>query len=154
MAKYSKEHYDLLRQLPAPDTQRPGIILYFDDLGPSLKRMSNEQLGILLREIIAYAQTGEVTEISDPLIDFAMDSLKPAIDRDGETYKMSYWAGKYSAALKTGATKQDNLIGYLAEQVRAQTKKVTQLQQGDDKRPSDDELIQAVKERKNRIGMI
>lgn len=64
---------------------RPGVVFYFDAIGPALARFTNAQLGALVRGIIEYAQTGALPEL-DGMEGLAFDMMRPKIDKDGEAY--------------------------------------------------------------------
>ena len=64
---------------------RPGVMFYFD-LRPCLKRLSNEEKGQLFESILNYAQFGEVPE-PDGMLGVAWDFIKPRIDHDAERYE-------------------------------------------------------------------
>ena len=66
-------------------TKQPGVMLYFD-LRPSLRRMSNEEKGILFESILDYAQHGVVPERQGSL-GIAWDFIQPRLDRDKQHYQ-------------------------------------------------------------------
>ena len=80
--------------------QRPGVMLYYDTLGPAMLRLSDEQCGQLLRGIIEYAQTGALPDY-DGMTGLAFDLLRPSIDRDGENYEKKRLHGKYMSYCRT-----------------------------------------------------
>lgn len=65
--------------------QKPGVMLYFDSIRPALKRLDNEQCGILFRAILDYAEYGAVSDL-EPMTGMVFDLLRPKIDRDAEKY--------------------------------------------------------------------
>lgn len=68
------------------NSQRPGVVFYFS-ARPALNRLSNEELGILFRTIIDYAECNvEPNFIDDPLLGMAWDFIKPTIDSDRLRY--------------------------------------------------------------------
>ena len=77
------------------DGTRPGVMLYFDAVRPALNRMDDAQAGALFRALIAYAETGALSEL-DPMTALAFDLLRPAIDRDGERYESTLEQRKYA----------------------------------------------------------
>jgi hypothetical protein len=68
--------------------ERPGVMLYFDDVRPVISRLDEIQCGVLLRSVMDYAQYGVVPEL-DPMTGLAFDMLVPKIDRDAERYEES-----------------------------------------------------------------
>ena len=67
------------------EKERPGVMLYFD-LRPCLKRLSNEEKGLLFEALMDYAQYGELPEL-DGMTGIAWDFIRPRIDRDAERYE-------------------------------------------------------------------
>ena len=67
---------------------QPGFMLYFSDLLAVRKHLDAERMGKLFDAIIGYAESESVPDFSDdPLLSFAFDSLRPALDRDAEEYQ-------------------------------------------------------------------
>ena len=65
--------------------KQPGVMLYFD-LRPSLRRMTNEEKGILFESILDYAQNGVDPALTGTL-GIAWDFIQPRLDRDAEAYR-------------------------------------------------------------------
>lgn len=59
-----------------------------------LKRLSNEQLGELIRILFDYKESGTEPEIDDPLIGMGFDSIRIDIDKQAEEYEAKRSAGK------------------------------------------------------------
>ena len=82
-------------------SERPGVLIYFDDVRPFLNRSDDKTCGALFRAIIEYAQYGVIPDNLDPLSGMAFEMLKPKIDRDSDSYKKKLektaLAGEYSA---------------------------------------------------------
>lgn len=74
----------------------PGLMLYFEAIRPALNRLSNEQLGQLVRALVDYAEYGETADFNDPLLGYAFDALTPKIDRDHKRYSKKCADGKYA----------------------------------------------------------
>lgn len=66
-------------------TERPGFMLYFE-LVPALASMDDGAAGALFKALMAYAQYGEVRELTG-IAEFAFLVAKPRIDRDNEVYQ-------------------------------------------------------------------
>lgn len=65
--------------------KQPGVMLYFD-LRPSLRRMTNEEKGILFESIMDYAQHGIAPDLHGSL-GIAWDFIQPRLDRDAQHYQ-------------------------------------------------------------------
>lgn len=76
--------------------KRPGVMLYFADLRPALRRLSMEQRGALFGALLDYAELGEQPEKLDDLTGLAFDLMKEKIDRDGKRYKSNVLQRKYA----------------------------------------------------------
>lgn len=74
---------------------RPGVMLYFDNLRPALNRMDDAQCGALFRAIINYAEHGEISDL-EQIPGMAFDMLRPLIDRDGARYIESVDQRRYA----------------------------------------------------------
>lgn len=64
---------------------RPGIMLYFDMLGP-IRVLPDEDKGRLLVAMLEYGQDGVVPEF-DGMLALAWSFVRPLIDKDGERYE-------------------------------------------------------------------
>lgn len=65
--------------------QRPGVMIYFD-VAHSLSRLSNEDVGILFKAIMAYGEFGSIPEF-DGMLAMAWDFIRPRLDRDAQKYE-------------------------------------------------------------------
>ena len=79
--------------------ERPGVMLYFDDVRPVISRLDVTQCGVLLRSVMDYAQYGVVPEL-DPMTGLAFDMLVPKIDRDAERYEESREQRQYAGYVR------------------------------------------------------
>lgn len=77
---------------------RPGIMIYFDMLGP-IRVLPDEDKGRLLVAMLEYGQSGTVPEF-DGMLALAWGFVKPKLDRDGETYENAKVQRKYAAFCK------------------------------------------------------
>ena len=75
--------------------ERPGVMLYFDDIRPAINRLDPGQSGALLRSILDYAQYGAVPEL-DPMTSLVFEMLMPKLDRDAERYEESREQRQYA----------------------------------------------------------
>lgn len=76
-------------------TERPGFMLYFE-LVPALASMDDGAAGALFKALMAYAQYGEVRELSG-IAEFAFLVARPRIDRDNEVYQEKCRKNAYNA---------------------------------------------------------
>ena len=76
---------------------KPGVMVYFDRIGPALSALSDSQLGQLLRAIVAYAETGLIPDGLDAMTAFAFETLRPSVDGDEKRYQKTVTHGKYMA---------------------------------------------------------
>ena len=68
--------------------ERPGFMVYFDDIRPAREYLDMGQLGRLLCAAMDYAEQGkEPTLGEDRLLGFAWATMRPHLDRDKETYR-------------------------------------------------------------------
>lgn len=67
---------------------RPGLILYFGDWRAVARRLDMAQRGELVSSLMAFAETGELQEISDPMTAFAFDVFSEKVSRDAENYRV------------------------------------------------------------------
>ncbi len=65
--------------------ERPGVILYFSDIRPALKRFSEHQLSSLFHAIFDYAEHGTVPEL-DSDVGLLFEIIQARIDQDGQNY--------------------------------------------------------------------
>lgn len=77
---------------------RPGIMIYFDMLGP-IRVLPDEDKGRLLIAMLEYGQSGIVPQF-DGMLALSWEFIKPKLDRDGETYENSKIQRKYAAFCK------------------------------------------------------
>ena len=84
---------------------QPGVMLYFD-LRPSLRRMTNEEKGILFESILDYAQHGVAPDLHGSL-GIAWDFIQPRLDRDRQHY-IALSEQRRAAARKRGSRENDD----------------------------------------------
>ena len=73
---------------------RPGIMLYFDILGP-IRLLPDSDKGRLLVGMLEYGQSGTVPEFSGALA-LAWEFVKPKIDKDSEEYNKTVLKRQYA----------------------------------------------------------
>lgn len=91
----------------ATNKQRPGMMLYFEDLD-SLYRLTDAQLGCLIRLMSNYACTGEYVETGDERVDMMMSVYKCKMDRDQERYD-AISKRRSNASRKSHAQEEEDL---------------------------------------------
>lgn len=77
---------------------RPGIMIYFDILGP-IKMLSDEDKGRLLVAMLEYGKDGIVPELEGPL-GIVWSFVLPMIDKDGQRYDEMKLQREYAAFCK------------------------------------------------------
>lgn len=69
--------------------KRPGVQLYFE-IRPTLKRLTNEQKGMLLDAILEYGEFEVLPNFEGDLaLEITWDFIRPRIDADGERYRQN-----------------------------------------------------------------
>lgn len=72
------------------DVNRPGFMVYFDDLDAADELLNEEQLGIFIHAVASYVRDGVwIDEDSAPEIKAMLRIWKRKLDRDGEKYQKS-----------------------------------------------------------------
>ena len=77
---------------------RPGIMIYFDMLGP-IRVLPDAEKGRLLVAMLEYGESGTLPQF-DGMLALAWEFVKPKLDRDGETYENAKIQRKYAAFCK------------------------------------------------------
>ena len=79
-------------------TDRPGFMLYFE-LSPALETLEDAAAGRLLKALMAYAQHGEVRDLTGTE-SFAFMMMRGRMDRDAEAYREKCRKSAYSAYVR------------------------------------------------------
>ena len=77
---------------------RPGIMIYFDMLGP-IRVLSDEDKGRLFLAMLEYGQDGKIPKF-DGMLEMAWAFVKPKIDKDEASYEDSVLQRRYAAFCK------------------------------------------------------
>ncbi len=77
---------------------RPGIMIYFDMLGP-IRVLSDADKGRLFLAMLEYGQNGTVPQF-EGMLEMAWAFVKPKIDKDEESYEDSVLQRRYAAFCK------------------------------------------------------
>ena len=82
--------------------EKPGIMLYFDVIGPLAKHLEDDEFGALIRFAVDYSMTGEEPDIDvfSP-VSMAWDILMPHLDRDTERYRARLEQSRYANYCKS-----------------------------------------------------
>ena len=89
---------------------RPGIMIYFDMLGP-IRVLPDEDKGRLLVAMLEYGQSGTVPEF-DGMLALAWEFVKPKIDKDSEEYKRTVLKRQYATFCRDRKKKGEQEISF------------------------------------------
>lgn len=81
----------------AKSAEKPGIMLYFDVIGPLIKHLEDAELGELIRDAVDYSLAGTEPELDifSP-VSMAWDILLPHLERDTERYREKKELARYA----------------------------------------------------------
>ena len=103
---------------------RPGVMIYFEDINPFIEDYTNEECGILLKTIVNYAENGKwVSDDCPSTIRIALKVLKPKIDRDAESYEKKKLHGQWMTYVRIA---KENGRDYLSEETWIERKRTAQ----------------------------
>ena len=75
---------------------RPGIMIYFDILGP-IRLLTDADKGRLLVAMLEYGQSGKVPQFDDDLgLTIAWEFVRPKIDKDADEYSKTILKRQYA----------------------------------------------------------
>ena len=89
---------------------RPGIMLYFDILGP-IRLLPDSDKGRLLVAMLEYGQSGTVPEF-DGALALAWEFVKPKIDKDSEEYNKTVLKRQYATFCRDRKKKGEQEITF------------------------------------------
>ena len=78
---------------------RPGIMVYFDMMGP-LSKLPDADKGRLFWAMLEYGKNGTVPEFDGLALALAWEFVKPKIDKDEEEYNMSVLRRQYATTCR------------------------------------------------------
>jgi len=92
--------------------ERPGIMVYFDDVLPSVQCLTLEDAGRLFIAMLQYGRDGIVPDFGDSAgLNIAWNFIRPKIDRDNANYDRAVLKSRYGAykreAVKRGEVPLD-----------------------------------------------
>lgn len=75
---------------------KPGIMVYFDDVLPSLQCLTTEDAGRLFIAMLQYGQNGTIPNFGDSIgLNIAWNFIRPKIDRDNASYDEAVLKSQY-----------------------------------------------------------
>lgn len=89
---------------------RPGIMIYFDMLGP-IRVLSDEDKGRLFLAMLEYGQDGTVPQF-DGMLALAWGFVRPKLDKDEEEYNMSVLRRQYATVCRERKRKGEPDISF------------------------------------------
>ena len=89
---------------------RPGIMVYFDMLGP-IKVLPDADKGRLFVAMLEYGQSGIVPEF-DGMLALAWEFAKPKLDRDNEEYNRTVLKRQYATFCRDRKKKGEPEISF------------------------------------------
>lgn len=89
---------------------RPGIMIYFDMLGP-IRVLSDEDKGRLFLAMLEYGQDGTVPDF-DGMLALAWGFVRPKLDKDEEEYNMSVLRRQYATVCRERKRKGEPDISF------------------------------------------
>lgn len=89
---------------------RPGIMIYFDMLGP-IRVLPDADKGRLLVAMLEYGQSGKVPQF-DGLLALAWEFVKPKIDKDSEEYNKTVLKRQYATFCRDRKRKGEPEISF------------------------------------------
>ena len=89
---------------------RPGIMVYFDMMGP-LKVLPDTDKGRLFWAMLEYGQTGKVPEF-EGMLELAWEFVKPKIDKDDAEYNLSVQRRQYATTCRERKKKGEPEISF------------------------------------------
>ena len=78
---------------------RPGIMVYFDMMGP-LKKLPDADKGRLFWAMLEYGKSGTVPEFDGLALSLAWEFVKPKIDKDEAEYNLSVQRRQYATVCR------------------------------------------------------
>ena len=89
---------------------RPGIMVYFDMMGP-LKVLPDTDKGRLFWAMLEYGQTGKMPEF-EGMLELAWEFVKPKIDKDEAEYNLSVQRRQYATTCRERKKKGEPEISF------------------------------------------
>lgn len=90
---------------------RPGIMVYFDMMGP-LAKLPDADKGQLFWAMLEYGKSGTVPEFDDLALALAWEFVKPKIDKDSEEYNRTVLKRQYATFCRDRKKKGESEISF------------------------------------------
>lgn len=90
---------------------RPGIMVYFDMMGP-LDRLPDAEAGRLFRAMLIYGKTGVLPEFDTLALSLAWEFVKPKLDKDSEEYNRTVLKRQYATFCRDRKKKNEPEITF------------------------------------------
>lgn len=132
MGKYSAGAMSLIRQLSPPPSkdERLWMPIYFKDFDLEDDDFSDEEIGKLLRAVLAYGKRGEIVDLPDRSLRRLFRSMQPNMDFDRIKYFAGQWWGLWMTDKRCKIT-DDSFEDWLAEKVEEQNERGALSPQGE-----------------------
>ena len=121
MPKYTPEALSLMRQLPPPPRKekRLWMPIYFKDFEGLEEDFKDEEIGKLLRAVIAYGKSGELVDLRDRALRRLFKAMQPSMDFDRLKFYAGQWWGLWMTDKRLKLTDLD-FESWLADKVEEQ----------------------------------
>lgn len=102
------KHKDILEEMDRINENRPGMMIYFDDMDTVRKLLQPDELGQLLCGMLDFARCGAEDPFSDRAMELAFGLVKPKILRDAKKYVEETLKKQYAAYKRDHTDKTTN----------------------------------------------
>lgn len=135
--------------------------VFYLEYESQLSRLSDEQLGKLIRAIIEYKKTGEPCDSGDIAVDLSFDFIKVDIDKQAENYRKKAEAGRLGGSKnKQNEANESNAKQKKANESKSNHKKEKEIEKEKDikkdaprmARPTVEEVSAYCRERGNNVN--
>lgn len=114
--------------------------VFYLEYESQLSRLSDEQLGKLIRAIIEYKKTGEPCDSGDIAVDLSFDFIKVDIDKQAENYRKKADAGRLGGSKnKQNEANESNAKQNEANESKSNHKKEKEIEKDTEKESSSKE---------------
>lgn len=93
--------------------ERPGIMVYFDDVLPSLQCLTVEDTGRLFIAMLQYGRDGTAPDFGDSAgLNIAWNFIRPKIDRDNASYNKAVLKSRYGVYKREAKKRREALLTF------------------------------------------
>lgn len=93
--------------------ERPGIMVYFDDVLPSLQCLTVEDAGRLFIAMLRYGRDGTAPDFGDSAgLNIAWNFIRPKIDRDNASYDRAVLKSRYGVYKREAGKRGEDPLGF------------------------------------------